>query len=290
MEYHSDRFQDFSLMIYKNDRLIALFPANIVDNNLHSHQGLTYGGLIGRKDLKTTDVLECFKAILKFLNDNVIKSLTLKELPSIYLHNPTNNPLAYVLFKTKAELLRTDLHSVVDLEHKSYSNSRKEGLKRGVKANLRVEESDSFESFWTTILIPNLKVKHGVQPVHSLEEIIHLKSKFENNIRQFNVFFEGQIVGGTTIFETEFVAHCQYISGNAYKNELGSLDFLHHHLIERVYPNKRYYDFGTSNTNSGHHINEGLLFWKEGFGARSINQGFYKIDTKNFNLLDTIMV
>ncbi len=290
MDYHSDRFQDFSLIAYKNDKLIAVLPANKVDNSLYSHQGLTYGGLIYKKDLKSIDAIQCFKTILKFLNDVGIEDITLKELPSIYLHNPTNNPMAYVLFKTNAQLIRTDLHSVIDIRHKTYSNSRKEGFKRGIKSNLKVIESDSFDLFWNTILIPNLTSKHGAKPVHSLEEITLLKSRFKNNIRQFNVLYDNKIVGGTTIFETEHVAHCQYISGNAEKNELGSLDFLHHYLIENVFENKPYFDFGTSNINAGQQINVGLLFWKEGFGARSIPQGFYKIETKCYKLLEDVFV
>jgi hypothetical protein len=290
MDYHSDRFQDFSLLLYKNDKLLGLLPANKVDDNIHSHQGLTYGGLIHHKDLKSTDAIKGFQKILEYLNENGIKSISIKELPSIYLHNSTNNPLAYVLFKTNAQLLRTDLHSVIDMKYKAYSNSRKEGVKRGTKANLRVEESDSFDLFWNEILIPNLTSKHGVKPVHTLEEITFLKSRFKNNIRQFNVFKDEIIVGGTTIFETQHVAHCQYISGNADKNELGSLDFLHHHLIETVFRNKTYFDFGTSNIDSGQHINEGLLFWKEGFGARSIPQRFYKIETKTYKLLEDLML
>lgn len=290
MDYHSERFQDFSLMVYKNNDIIALLPANKVGGSLYSHQGLTYGGLIGRKDLKSIDFLECFKAILKFLSDNDINDLNLKELPGIYLHNPTNNPLAYIVLKTKAELMRTDLHSVIDMRYKSYSSSRKEGVKRGEKANLKVEESDSFDLFWNTILIPNLTSKHGVKPVHSLGEITLLKSRFKNNIRQFNVLNGADIVGGTTIFETKQLAHCQYISGSTDKNKLGSLDFLHHHLIDTVFKNKQYFDFGTSNINEGQQINKGLLFWKEGFGARSIPQRFYKIKTANFKLLDGILV
>ena len=290
MDYHSDRFQDFSLMVYKNDKLKVVLPANILADTVYSHQGLTYGGMLFSKELKSTEALNSFMAILEFLNDNGLNNLVLKELPNIYLHNQTNNPLAYLLFKTKAELLRTDMHSVVNTKFKSYSNSRKEGLKRASKYNLRVEESDSFDVFWNTILTPNLEAKHKVKPVHSLAEITLLKSRFKNNIRQFNVFKDDEIVGGTTIFETENVAHCQYISGDENKSELGSLDFLHHYLIENIFTNKLYFDFGTSNFNSGNNINEGLQFWKEGFGARSIPQGFYKIVTENHKLLDDVLI
>ena len=290
MDYHSHTFSDFSLMIYKKDKLIALLPANLVEKSLYSHQGLTYGSLIHSKVLKTNDFIKIFRTVLEFLNKNEITDLTIKELPNIYLQHQSNNPIEYVLFKTKAKLMRTDLHSVIDMKYKSYSNSRKEGIKRANKYNLRVEESQTFDAFWNTILIPNLEAKHGVKPVHSLEEITLLKSRFKNNIRQFNVFFENKIVGGTTIFETQNVAHCQYISGNKDKNELGSLDFLHHHLIETIFKEKPYFDFGTSNINAGQQINEGLLFWKEGFGARSIPQGFYNIATENYKLLDDVMV
>ncbi|MDN3492605.1 GNAT family N-acetyltransferase [Winogradskyella bathintestinalis] len=290
MDYHSHTFRDFSLMVYKKNKLIALLPANLVENSVFSHQGLTYGGLIYANALKTTEFIQVFKVILRFLNENEITHFTIKELPTIYLHNTTNHSMAYILFKIKAELLRTDLHSVVDLNYKSYSNSRKEGVKRGVKAGLKVEESDNFETFWNEILIPNLEAKHNVKPVHNLEEISLLKSRFPNQIRQFNVLANDKIVAGTTIFETENVAHCQYISGNEDKNELGSLDFLHHHLIENIFGEKSFYDFGTSNINLGQQINKGLLFWKEGFGARSIPQRFYKIETKNYKLLDDILV
>ena len=290
MDYHSHKFQDLSLMIYKDDKLIALLPANSTDKLLYSHQGLTYGSLVYLKSLKSSDFILVFKAILEFLSKNKIANLILKELPNIYLHNQMNNPIAYLLFKTKAKLIRTDLHSVIDIKHQSYSNSRKEGIKRGGKHNLRVEELDTFDLFWNSILIPNLKSKHNVEPVHSLEEITLLKSNFKDNIRQFNVYYENIIVGGTTIFESKNVAHCQYISGDSDKNKLGSLDFLHHHLIENVYSNKLYFDFGTSNINNGENINKGLQFWKEGFGARSISQGFYEIATENYKLLYDVFI
>ena len=177
IDYHSDRFQDFSLMIYKNEKLLALLPANLFDNVLYSHQGLTYGGLIYHENLKTEDFLRVFEAILKFLYNKEIKELILKEIPVIYLKNSSNNPMNYLFFKTKAKLLRTDMHSVVNLDFKSFSSSRKEGIRRGRKNNLKIRESDNLDSFWHNILIPNLKSKHGVKPVHTLEGNNIIKKK-----------------------------------------------------------------------------------------------------------------
>ena len=47
MDYHADRFADYSLMFYDKGRLCALLPANDGgDGTLWSHRGLTYGGLL----------------------------------------------------------------------------------------------------------------------------------------------------------------------------------------------------------------------------------------------------
>lgn len=55
MDYHSDRFLDFSLMFYLEGRLYALMPANKKGDVFQSHAGLTYGGLV--MDAKTTAAL-----------------------------------------------------------------------------------------------------------------------------------------------------------------------------------------------------------------------------------------
>ncbi len=290
MEYHQDRFDDHSLMIYKKDKLIAIFPANKVEKCLYSHQGLTYGGLVMASQTKFRTILEVWKAALEFMNSNGILSLYYKQLPSIYNSLPSDEML-YLMFLTEARLTRRDALAVLALnERPKYAKDRIDGYKRGLKNNLQVKEVDAFDEFWTQILEPNLKQKHQARPVHSLDEITRLKQSFPKQIRQFNVYKDNTIVAGTTIFETKNVAHSQYISANADKNKLGSLDVLHMYLIENVFANKTYFDFGISNENNGKHVNEGLQYWKEGFGARTITQDFYTVDTENFKLLETVML
>ncbi len=290
IEYHSDKFEDYSLLIFRKDKLVALLPANREGNHVYSHQGLTYGGLILARDVKFEIVLYIFKGLLIYLNNKTIKTLVLKQIPLIYKVLPSEEVI-YLLFLLKSNLIRRDTLSVIDLsERLEISNNRMEGFKRGIKCALTVKEEDSFELFWNVILIENLKNKHNIQPVHSLEEIMLLKMRFPNNIRQFNVYNGDKIVAGTTIFESKYVAHSQYISGDENKNSLGSLDYLHEHLINNVFKNKKYFDFGTSNENNGLNVNKGLQYWKEGFGARTITQDFYKIETGNYKLLESVMI
>ena len=290
MEYHNDRFHDYSLIVLDGEKWVAVLPANVVDNEVFSHQGLTYGGLVYNEKVKLASVIEIFRSLLLFLNDNKMEKLQLKLIPSIYHQKPAEE-LNYALFLAEAELIRRDSMAVLDLS-KPYtiSKTRKECIRRGKRNNLIIKEELNFKLFWEDVLEPNLDKKYQAKPVHTIAEIEMLQRKFPNNIRHFNVYQDNKIVAGTTVFISENVAHPQYISGMGNKNELGSLDFLYHHLITSVFKEKRFFDFGISNEEQGKKLNEGLVFWKESFGASIIVHDFYEVKTSNYGLLDTVLI
>lgn len=290
MDYHQDRFLDNSLLIFKNDNIIALFPANKEGVTLYSHQGLSYGGLVFPKHVSFKDALQSFKALLTHVKSVGFKAIKLKLLPKIY-HDYPSDEMDYFLFLADAKLYRRDVSSTIQNDNPlTIKSNRIEGRKKAEKSGLTIKEKTCFEGFWNTILIPNLQERHKAKPVHSLQEITLLHSRFPKNIRQFNVYKNDEVVAGATIFETKQVAHVQYISANEDKQQLGSLDFLFEHLINSIYKDKKYFDFGISNEKQGYNINEGLLFWKEGFGARSIVHDFYEIELKNLKNLDSVFI
>lgn len=290
MDYHSDKFKDHSLLVYKNSELIALFPLNINEGKVYSHQGLTYGGVIVKDDIKFVKFLELFIEILKYLNDLSIHKLFVKQIPIIY-NSSFNGELDYLSHISGGIIYRRDIISVIDMQTDfKISKDRIQGYKRGLKNNLEVKETNDFDEFWNSILIPTLSDKHSVKPVHSLNEIKQLKSNFRENIKQYNVYQNDKIVAGTTIFQTKNVAHVQYIGSTPDKNSLGSLDFLFYNLIKEYYSNYKYFDFGNSHEKDGMKLNQGLNYWKEGYGARSLTQDFYEINTVNFKKLNNILV
>lgn len=289
IEYHHDRFEDYSLIVEDEKGWVAVLPANKVGSELHSHQGLTYGGLVLKESTKLEKVILIFKLLLQKLKEEGFKNLIIKELPSIYA-TFFSDDCKYIMFLLEAKLLRRDTLAVIDLRKKiSLLKNREEGVRRGIKNQLTVRE-EGFSDFWNLILIPNLNEKHRVKPVHSLSEIELLKSRFPSQIRQFNVYKNDEIVGGTTIFESKKVAHSQYISANSFKNELGTLDFLHHYLITKVFNEKAYFDFGVSNENGGKNLNGGLSYWKESFGAHTVTQDFYEVEIGNYTKLEAIVL
>ncbi len=291
LEYHADRFQDHSLLIFKKNQLIAVMPANIQNGILHSHQGLTYGGFVVEKNIVFKECLEVFKNVLQFLQEKEIKTITLKQLPKIYSLLP-NDEVDYLLFLVQANLTRRDLSTSIDRNCALgvQSSNRKRGIKKGKKNNLQILEEQDFKEFWEKVLIPTLKEVHNNFPVHSLKEIQLLKLRFPASIRLFSIFKDTRLIAGCVIFETEKVAHAQYISSNTEGRELGALDFLFDYLIHKEFKEKNYFDFGISNENHGKNINEGLLHWKESFGARSIVHDFYEISTANHIYLKDVFL
>ena len=265
-------------------------PAHKIDDVIYSHNGLTYGGLVYDEKIRISVFLAIYRSLLVYLNDEKITKLHLKTIPSIYHKKPAEE-INYALFLTDAKLVRRDTLSVIDLS-KPYTISRKrrEGIRRGPKNKLVIKEELNFELFWNKILIPNLANKHQAKPVHTLSEIVALQKKFPENIRHFNVYFNEEIVAGTTIFVSDQVAHPQYVSGQNEKNELGSLDYLYHYLITEVFKDKHFFDFGISNEEQGKKLNEGLIFWKESFGTNVIIQDFYEVETNNFQMLDNVII
>lgn len=290
MDYHADRFSDYSLLVLDGEKTVAVLPANKVDGAIYSHQGLTYGGLVLSEKLRLGEVIDIFRTVLQFLSENKIKKLFLKQLPAMYSRH-FSEEVAYCLFLLQAKAYKKECLSVLDMSQDyAFSKDRKQCIRRGVAANLQIREETHFEPFWNQILIPNLQLKHEANPVHTWQEMTRLQGHFPENIRHFNVYHHDEIVAGTTIFITDKVAHPQYISGNAKKNELGSLDYLYSYLITEVFNTKNYFDFGPSHEENGKKINKGILFWKESFGAKTTIQEFYEVETSHYNLLDSVLI
>jgi hypothetical protein len=290
IEYHKDRFEDFSLLVFdRKNNLTAILPANINDQTVYSHQGLTYGGILISESLKFTDYTAIFQKLLFYLHGKNISEFILKKTPSIYQLSKSGYFDA-LIDKLEGENILSEVSLAVDLSGLiKFSSSKRQSISMSKKNGLKIVETASFTEFWNEILIPNLKNKFKEKPVHSLAEISFLKEKFPNNIRQFNVYKEKEIIAGVTIFESELVAHSQYSSGKSEFNSLRGLDYLLNYLIKEQFSEKQYFSFGTSSTGENQ-INKGLFTWKQGFGSIPIPQKRYLVKTKNFKNLNSLFL
>lgn len=289
MDYHKDRFDDFSVLVFKKETLVAVLPGNRKENTLYSHQGLTYGGLLLPEKASFETVLDSLRAVLAYLKEKGIEKLIIKAIPKIYNEVPSDE-MDYLLFILQAKLFRRDLSMAINLEKEiRYFSSRQNRVNKGKRQNLTFAENNNLHEFWRDILIPNLKNTHNADPTHSLEEIVLLKKTFPENIRFFSVNDESEMLAGCVVFETRNVAHLQYSSRKKHINK-NALDLLINELITKIYRNKKYFDFGISNENQGMKVNLGLLNWKASFGSSAVVHDFYEVDLNNFALLDEVIL
>jgi hypothetical protein len=284
MDYHSDRFSDFSLMVYTSDsrhrKVAALLPACLAGTDtIVSHAGLTYGGFIlpmhgadGSTMVAITD------AVLTHLRSCGISHLRYKAIPHIYHRYPAEEDL-YALFRAGARLEETNLSSTIDLTHPlRFNENSRRNCRRAAAAGITVAESSDFAGFWS-VLTTLLAERYATTPVHSLQEIELLHSRFPDNIRLFTATNPtGAIVAGSVVYFTATCAHAQYIAASPAGKEYGALPLLFNHIISQHCSGLRYFDFGISNEDHGQYLNAGLLAQKNGMGGRGIAYSIYTLD------------
>lgn len=282
MDYHKDRFSDYSLLFYneKSD-LVALLPATKENDNLISHGGLPFGGFLTDWNMKVPTMLAIFEDTFSFLIQSGITSIKYKTIPYIYSNVPAEED-RYALFLSSAKLCRRDVLSVVDNRHRlEFQNRRRRGIKKALKSGLVVKQSNDYKSYWE-ILSSVLLDRHTVKPLHSLDEITLLHSRFPDNIKLFVSYENESMLAGIIIYEYKNVAHVQYIAANNDGRELCALDLIFDSLLSDVYLDKPFFDFGNSNLKDGRFLNVGLIDQKEGFGARAITHDHYEVGLDNW--------
>ena len=277
MDYHRQRFTDFSLLIFHKQSLVALLPLNKeAEGSVASHSGLTYGGLITDKKGRAEKVMKLFECLNTWLRDAGIRRVVYCPVPWIYHEMPAEEDL-YALFNVcNARLTAREISSTIAQENKlAFSQSRKDCLRKAQKAGVKVMSTSDFAAFWD-VLSANLQQRYAVSPVHSLTEITALASLFPHEIRLYAAYLDNEMVAGTVVYVMPRVVHVQYISASAKGKAVGALDLLFRYLINEVFVDKPYFDFGKSTEDRGRRLNEPLIFQKEGFGGRGVCYDTYE--------------
>lgn len=280
IDYHNDRFVDFSVIIYSDNKIIALFPASISSpNRVVSHGGLTYGGVISDINMTTELMIEVFNLLLSFYSDHDIKEIVYKRVPSIYYDYPSDEDL-YVLYRLNASLIRRDISSTISLGNKiPFSSRRIRAIKKAKKNNLIVQESKNYSEYMS-LLNSVLQLHHGVRAVHSTQEIEKLANSFPHNIKLYvSLDDKNKIVAGVVVYINKGTVHAQYIANSEDGRKIGALDYLFDFLINDEFADKRWFDFGICTENNGNYLNVGLITQKQEFGGRGIVYDFYLINT-----------
>jgi hypothetical protein len=279
MDYHNDRFVDHSLLFHRNKQLVAVMPANISDDVLYSHAGLTYGGVLSGYDMTAPLMLNIFEELKRHCEEHGIKKVIYKVIPSIYHCAPSEEDL-YALFRNGAKLIGRNLSSSIFLPTKRrFHKKRREAITKAKNHNITVKQSFDFEGFMRMVE-QVVNGRHGAKPVHTSTEMLLLAQRFPENIKLFGAFKEDKMLAGCLIYECRHVAHGQYAANLDEGRLLGAQDVIIDYLVNLYYEKVRFFDFGISTLNLGQILNYGLVNHKSSFGASSIVYDFYELTVK----------
>ncbi|MDE5786229.1 MAG: GNAT family N-acetyltransferase [Duncaniella sp.] len=279
MDYHADRFNDHSLVARKNGKIMALLPADITnDGVLHSHRGLTYGGwILPPRHFDAASMLDLWDAMIDYCKEAGINGIDYKPLPYIYSSAPAGEDI-YALFRSGARLTECNISAAIRLTaNPGFNQGRRQRLRKAMAAGVTVEKAvdeNDWKEFYR-MLQRCLEERHDARPVHSLAELLLLKSRFPAEIELWVVRYNDAIQAATILYISGKVVHSQYIATTPEGRNMSLISPLFDRLISMAEAGEfgrdvDYFDFGTSNEDHGLYLNDTLYEQKASMGASGV--------------------
>ena len=286
LSYHpEDRFVDHSIEVYKKNILFSVFPAaesNINGKNLLvSHPGLTVGSFVVPERISISDSLELIRVLINYAKKNKFDGIRL-TIPPVFYQNRASNYIDYALLRNGFKYLKREVTSTLFIENDVKANlgkfkpSHARAVRKARETGIDIKVSKDVESFYA-ILKENLKIRHGVNPTHTIEELYDIIDLFPNSINIFGAFYKGEMIAGVLNFIIKpDVVLAFYISHKEKFQELRPLNLLFYSIFEWCIKGKiKVYDFGIFTMDG--EPNMGLGRFKENFGASGIFRDTFQI-------------
>ena len=253
LNYHPpERFKDHSLMFFKKEKIVALFPAaEITTHNrkiLVSHPGASFGSFVASENMSFRNTMELVNTLKSYAFEHKFNEIRTTLPPIIYRHQPSNY-MDFALLKNGFSYQHREISSVLQLE-----NSIEKSLARFRPSH-----------------------RHGVNPTHSLKELLLLKKLFPDKIFLHGAFLKEKMVSGIVSFiANPKVILAFYISHDEHFQESRSLNLLFYSIFDwAIQKGITNFDFGIFTVKE--EPNFGLARFKENFGASGIFRDTLKL-------------
>ena len=282
LNYHAkDKFCDHSLMFFKGETLVAVMPANEIEQGriLISHQGSTFGGLvIGEKYASTGNYNWIFKEMLGYFKERSYERVELKMPHWLYLREDKRNELLDYYFQLNGFTPRGEVGFYVDLKEladdyeSKFESLKKRKLRKAYKQNLIfkvITDEEGIKEFYD-VLADNMK-KFNKIPIHTFEEMWDFyNNRLKGIVSFYGVFHGPMLIAGSMVFNfcNKKVFHTQYLASRQDCLEYCPNEFLYTSLIRTAKEEGyRFLSYGTATLEHGEVYNESLGIYKEGFNT-----------------------
>ena len=290
LSYHpNDRFTDHSLVFHKKDQPFVLFPAAEIDDDgkrrLISHCGASFGSFVVPEDLSFADSYGLVECLVDYCKRNDIRGIRLTLPPTIY-NRRLSNYIDFALIKHGFEYQKREVSSILFLEKNIKSNlakfrsSHRRAVNKARKSGVAICQTDDYASFYR-ILKNNLEIRHGVQPTHTLDELLRLKELFPDRINLFGAYVNDIMIAGVVNFIVNAdVVLAFYISHDEEFQEYRSVNLLFCTIFKWAIAERyKVFDFGIFTVNE--EPNFGLARFKENFGASGMFRDTFELIIKH---------
>jgi hypothetical protein len=279
LSYHDiNKFNDASFFARKNGKLLSVFTAAIIERDgkkiLASHPGASYGSFVYPSDLNFREAHDLVEYLVEYAKAKKTDRIQLTLAPIIY-QTKYSNYIDFALVRNGFTYLKREVSSIVQLDFNpdellnTYRAEARTATKKALKKGVEIVETDRFDEYYE-ILKKNLKLRHGVSPAHTLEELKKLKKMFPAKIRLLGAFIKNELIAGVCNFSVnKNVVLAFYISHDEAYQEYRPVNLLFYEIMKRYQTEGyKFLDFGIFTVIM--EPNWGLGRFKENFGARGI--------------------
>lgn len=279
LSYHDkNKFKDVSFFVKKNGKLFSVFTAALIERDgkkiLSSHPGASYGSFVYQSDLNFREAHDLVEYLLEYAKDKKADRIQLTLAPIIY-QTKYSNYIDFALVRNGFSYLKREVSSIVQLDFipdellNTYRAEARTATKKALKKGVEIVETERFDEYYE-ILKKNLKLRHGVNPAHTLDELKKLKKMFPAKIRLWGAFLKDELIAGVCNFSVnKNVVLAFYISHDEAFQEYRPVNLLFYEIMKRYHTEGyKFLDFGIFTV--AMEPNWGLGRFKENFGARGI--------------------
>jgi hypothetical protein len=270
MEYHSGRFADCSYILLRRNKPVALLPAHTQDEALVSHKGLSFGGWILAPECLHGDLEPGFQMLADAMSNRGLTRLVYSPAPLPYHQEPCDDDL-FILQKNGARCHSPRLGAFLRAANGvSQTWGMRRRLRRG-EENLpcAFEETEDLDRFWNHQTAFHQK-NFGSMPVHRVDEMRLLKSRFPALIRMVIGRSGNEWLAGRVLFLSPRVLRFQYVFWNTDFPRAVLTDRMTTWILQQKDYARPWVDFGTSNNPESGELAESLHLHKEVLGARGV--------------------
>jgi Acetyltransferase (GNAT) domain len=248
LDYHPLGRFNWSHLIFGNpDEPFAVVPGAL-ESDVEGHAtyrspaGATLGGPVLRPRLSLSQKIDLVQALVEHGRQAKWKSIVLGTVPSIYWQTPDDS-LEFVLrdtgFVSTPQLMfyvplrgAGAAADVLQLCPPSARREFRKALEQGMEIR-PAETPEEIASFYEVLTLN--KTAHAARPVHSLDELVWLKTRFPDRIRMLCALKDGAVVAGIyRVAATPRVSYTQYIADRPDTRSLEATRFVVFHALREL--------------------------------------------------------